>query len=188
MSDDPVDSGGLEEEIANTADRVLARQAQTGDREAWQQLVNRHVERLCAYLGARVRRHRLVTKLVADTIFASWRHMSEWEPDKEDFASWFRRMGARVTLGWRQKNPDEPLSEDFPEDLVEDPVELERLRQLERAMGQLPENQRMCLEQHFRAGLDGRVLADVLHLSPAEAQGLLEQALDSLAAKLETHG
>ncbi len=174
-----------DEQIDNTEDMVLARQAQNGNRLAWQQLMDKHAPRLCAYIGCRIRRHKLVEKIVADAVFAGWRHISEWSPEQEDFGTWFRKMGGRVALGWRQKHPDEPLAAPFPAGLCADQDEAERMARIEDVLGGLPENQRMALEQHFRAGIPPAAMAKILHTDVTEARRILNAALDAVAAGME---
>jgi len=170
--------------IAQAADQVLAQQARDGDREAWQQLMQRHAPRLAAYLGARIRRHDVVERLVGDAIFAAWRHIHEWPRDM-NFPVWFRRIGAKLAMNWREKNRGELLSGEFPFERCEGEEQVEQMRRLEEALGQLDERERMCLEQRYRAGIGGRALAEALHCGEAEAEALHERALDRLQALLE---
>ncbi len=166
------------------SDTELATAAQEGDNEAWAVLCQRHAPRLAAYLGARLRRPKVVDKLVEDAIVTAWKHLHELErPD--DWAGWFRRVGANLALLWYREHSDERLVEGFPSDrCARDgiPGEPERMARLESALGKLGDAQRMALEGRFRGGLEGDALAESLHLpDAAAAQRLVDEALIALA-------
>ena len=82
----------LERGAHQAAERVLTQADMSEDRGAWQQLMDLYAPLLAAYLGARLRRHEVVEKLVCDTIDAAWRHRDEYSSD-QNFGAWFRRLG-----------------------------------------------------------------------------------------------
>lgn len=162
----------------------LVRRAQEGDHAAWRSIVQLHAPRLAAYLGARLRRPDVVDTLVAESIYAAWRHLDRLD-DPARFPAWFRRVGANLAMRWRARHRDEPLSGAFPvERCGDDPALRAEMERLERALGELDEQHRMALEQRFRGGLDGAALAEALHCSPAESDALVEEALARLEALL----
>lgn len=166
--------------MAADSDADLVAQARTGDREAWSRLCRRHAPRLAAYLGARLRRPTVVDKLVEEAIVLAFRNLEKIEAD-ESFAAWFRRVGAHLALRWYKENRDEPLTEPFPvERCGEEAQRVKRLMQLEAALATLSDAQRMAIEQRYRADLSGHELAEVLHLEPARAERLLEDAMVAL--------
>jgi RNA polymerase sigma-70 factor (ECF subfamily) len=155
-----------------------------GDRESWSRLMDRHAPRLAAYLGARLRRHDVVEKLVGEAVYAAWRHLPEYR-NATDFGTWFRRLGAHLTMRWYSKNKGQPLAGGFPDSRCADDAEREDMDALETGLGKLPENLRMALEQRYRAGLEGEELAKVLHLADADAaEALVSEALAQLDAEL----
>jgi RNA polymerase sigma-70 factor (ECF subfamily) len=171
-------------ELDQQDDVVLVARSRGGDRDAWAALCRRHAPRLAAYLGARLHRPALVEKLVGDAVVAGWRTLSELPPG-DDFAAWFRRVGAGLALRWRNDHPDEKLKEPFPEERCPDgPEQVERMRRLQDALRRLAEPERMALEQRFRGGLAGKELGDALHLDAAAAEAALERALAALDREL----
>lgn len=160
-------------------DQALARVAQAGDTAAWRVLVERHVARLAAYLGARIRRPLVVEKLVAETIYAAWRHLGDFDPQLE-FGTWFRRIGAHVAMRWHNRHPGEPLTAEFPIERCEDPTEHADMTLVDQALGQVPESSRMALEQHYRAGLSGVELGRILHVAGNKADDMVEEGLIQL--------
>lgn len=171
------------------SDAELVRAAQDGDHLAWELLVGRHVARLGAYLGARIRRVEVVDTLVAETIYAAWRHLAELV-DPTTFAAWFRRIGAAQAMKWHKVHKDESLVEPFPTERCQDASEVAEMRRLERALGELSEAHRLALEHRFRGGLDGEELVEALHVEHADqAKRQVGEAFVALAlAMRQTEG
>ena len=175
----------LERDVDQAAERVLIQAAMAEDRDAWQQLMELHAPRLAAYLGARLRRHQVVEKLVGDTIYAAWRHREEYSSD-QDFVAWFRRLGAHLAMRWHDRHKGVPLAEPFPRERCEGLQQYATMQALDNAMGRMSDKHRMALEQRYRGGLQGAALADVLHVSVDELPVLMDaafSALDNLLAQ-----
>jgi len=168
----------LEHDIDQAAERVLIQAAMAEDRDAWQQLMEHHGPRLAAYLGARLRRHAVVEKLVGDTIYAAWRHRDEYSSD-QDFGSWFRRLGAHLAMRWHERHKGEPLAEAFPRGRCEGLQQYATMQAVDNAMGRLKDKHRMALEQRYRGGLQGAALADVLHVPADQLPALMDAALEA---------
>lgn len=158
---------------------ALVQASRNGDIEAWRALMAIHGPRLAAYVGARLRRPEIVDKLVADTVFVAWKHLSELEDDRE-FSSWFRKMGGSVTMRWHKRHHDEGISGEFPVQRCDGLEHAKEIVALDAALGKLPEKERMALEQRFRAGLEGEDLAEVLHLSVEDVNKLVQNGLRHL--------
>ena len=133
---------------------TLIEKSRTGDFDSWRELVDIYAPRLAAYVGARLRRPDIVDKLVADTVYVAWKNLAELEKPA-DFPSWFRKMGGSVTMRWYKRHHGEGISGEFPIDRIEDSEQAEEIAAIDKALGKLPEKQRMALEQRFRAGLEG---------------------------------
>ena len=174
--------------MTDAPDADLAVRARDGDREAWATLCQRHAPRLAAYLGARLRRPKVVEKLVEDAIVLASKHLEELE-QPADFPGWFRRVGAHLALRWYREHSDEKLAEGFPPERVgEDPDLQRRMDKLENALAALTDAHRMAIEQRFRGGLSGESLAEALHLEPAKADRLVDDALAALDRAWEKEG
>lgn len=174
--------------MADATDAELAVRARAGDREAWSALCQRHAPRLAAYLGARLRRPKVVEKLVEEAIVIASKHLDELD-QPGDFPGWFRRVGAHLALRWYREHSDEKLAEGFPAERVgADPERQRRMDRLENALAAVTDAQRMALEQHFRGGLAGEALAEALHLEPAKAERLVDDALTALDRAWEKEG
>ena len=163
-----------------TDDESLVVAAQHGDLDAWSRLCARHLPRLAAYLGSRLRRPEVVERLVAEVLVGAWKHLPELE-HPADFPAWLRKVGGGLALKWSRKHPDEPLTAPFPESRCGTDLGLaERMTRLEVALGALPDHQRMVVEQHFRGQVDLDELATAMHLQREGVEVLLDEALLAL--------
>ena len=80
-----------------------------------------------------------------------------------------------------EKEDDEPIDAPFPESRCGADLGLaERMVRLGAALGQLPDQQRMLLEQHFRGMVELTELAKSMHIQRDEVERLLDEALIAL--------
>ena len=166
-------------------DESLVVAAQHGDLDAWSTVCARHLPRLAAYLGSRLRRPEVVERLVAEVVAGAWKHLPELE-NPADFPAWLRKVGGNLALQWSRKNPGEPVAAPFPATRCGGDVELTaRMVRLDAALGALPDAQRMLLEQHFRGQVELDALAAGMHLGRDAVETMLEEALVALDRVLE---
>jgi RNA polymerase sigma factor (sigma-70 family) len=170
------------------SDESLVTAAQGGDLAAWQALCNRHAPRLAAYLGCRLRRPAVVERLVAEVVAGAWKHLPELANPRE-FPAWLRKAAGNFALQWGRRHPDQVAAAPFPAERCGNDLALqERMQRLEQALGQLPDGQRMVLEQHFRGGADLPTLCESLHLGREAVEKLLDEALMALDLALGGQG
>jgi RNA polymerase sigma factor (sigma-70 family) len=167
------------------SDESLVVAAQQGDLAAWELLCQKHMPRLAAYLGCRLRRPQIVDRLISEIVAGAWKHLPELERPSE-FHAWLRRLGGGVALQWSRKHPNEPLNAPFPEERCGTDLTLaECMTALDAALGQLPDAQRMVLEQHFRGHMSLEDLAVNMHLQPDGVRQLIDEALEALDRTLK---
>lgn len=171
------------------SDAELVEAVRAGDHHAWSALMRRHAPRLAAYLGARLRRPAVVDALVAESVVTGMQYLTELGAG-EDFAGWFRKLGAGVAMRWAREHPGEALEEPFPVGRI--PAEraglAAELGRLERAIGRLSEQQRMAIELRWRGGLVGSELGAALRLDPDAAERLADEAEGLLGDAVEAGG
>jgi len=171
--------------MIDDGDESLVVAAQHGDLAAWESLCQKHMPRLAAYLGSRLRRPGVVDRLISEVIAGAWKHLPELEQPSE-FHAWLRRIGGGVALQWSRKHPNEPVAAPFPEERCGTDLALaERMSALDAALGLLPDAQRMVLEQHFRGQMSLEDLASTMHLQSDGVQMLIDEALEALDRALK---
>lgn len=161
-------------------DETLVVAAQRGDLDAWSTLCFRHMPRLAAYLGCRLRRPEVVERVIAEVVLSAWKHLLELEKPAE-FSPWLRKFGGGLALQWSRKHPNEPIDAPFAVSRCGADLDLaQRMTRLDAALGGLPDHQRMLLEQHFRGLVELDELAKSMHLQRVEIERLLDEALIAL--------
>ncbi|HEX3132965.1 MAG TPA: sigma-70 family RNA polymerase sigma factor [Planctomycetota bacterium] len=171
-----------------TDDESLVVAAQHGDLAAWSTLCSRHLPRLAAYLGSRLRRPDVVERLITEVVAGAWKHLPELE-NPADFPTWLRKAGGNLALQWSRKNPSEPVAAPFPMSRCGGDTELAgRMTRLDAALGKLPDPQRMLLEQHFRGQVELEALAASMHLQREGIEVMLDEALLALDRVLDASG
>lgn len=166
-------------------DESLVVAAQHGDLTAWSTLCARHLPRLAAYLGSRLRRPEVVERLVGEVVSGAWKHLPELA-NPADFPAWLRKVGGNLALQWSRKHPHEPVAAPFPAARCGDDTDLTaRMTRLDAAIGALPDAQRMLLEQHFRGQVELDALAAGMHLPRERVEILLDEALAALDRTLD---
>jgi len=171
-----------------TDDETLVVAAQHGDLAAWSTLCSRHLPRLAAYVGSRLRRPEVVERLIAEVVAGAWKHLPELE-NPADFPAWLRKAGGNLALQWSRKHPGEPVAAPFPVARCGADTNLaERMTRLDAALGTLPDAQRMLLEQHFRGQVELDALATSMHLQREGIEVMLDEALLALDRALDAGG
>jgi len=168
---------------ASTADEVLVERAQAGDRDAFEDLVRRHADRLYAVVLRFTADPAEAEEVTQEAFLRAWRSIGRFE-GRSQFFTWLYRIGINEAMrrAERRPAPGRVVSlEDEPEevaDLRESPEarsEQGELRaRLEQAIRELPLD--------YRAPL---VLRDVEGLSTAEAAAIME--LGEAAFKSRLH-
>lgn len=167
------------------SDAELVQRTLAGDETAWEQLIRRHAASLAAYLGSRIANYELVERHVEMTIGIARRYLGDLV-GRRSFASWLRSVGASVAIRFHKRHPEIALQRSFPSQRgAEGEPQIQRMRQVEAALGQLAETHRMALELSYRGGLSGPALAEALHVADgAQAEQRIEDALAALATLL----
>jgi RNA polymerase sigma-70 factor (ECF subfamily) len=158
---------------------LLARLAQ-GDERAYAALVQRHLSRVFALARRMLGNEHDAEDVAQEALLRVWRHAPAWQPGRARFETWLYRVTLNLCYD-RLRRRRETTVEEMPDLADETPSVVEAhagrdiARQVEAALGKLPERQRAAL-----------VLCHYQELSNAEAARLLEitiEALESLLAR-----
>jgi RNA polymerase sigma factor (sigma-70 family) len=156
-------------DAADTSDRSLLARVATGDEAALGELYDRF-GRVAYGLALRVLRdERLAEDAVQEAFLAIWRQAASFQPERAKAQTWVLTLVHRraVDLVRREERRRTSVLEpgaDFPggASAAED-ADLRRRREaVQRALGQLPEEQRRPIELAYYAGLSQSELAEQL--------------------------
>jgi RNA polymerase sigma-70 factor (ECF subfamily) len=177
--------------MVNDPDETLMLQVQTGDHTACRELVNRHLGRIVAFAG-RVLGDRILAEDVAQEVFLRlWSHAQQWRPSGARLTTWLHRIAMNLCLDNLARRRETPLDE------VEDPVdpkpdaatllqERNLSREVEKALGELPDSQRIAITLCYYQGLRNREAAETMDVSVEALESLLARGRRTLKALL--HG
>lgn len=179
-------------------ERALVARGQAGDRAAFGQLYQRHVDGVYAYIALRVRDAGLAEDLTQDVFLSAWRSLASftWQGS---LAPWLMRIAHnRIANHWRTQgrrpelvslpsgeDPDDPRPE-FADQATE-PSAAESVLgagDLSQAMARLTELQRQVIAMRFGAGLSLAETADALQRTQNAVKNLQHNALANLRRHL----
>ena len=168
-----------------------ARAAAAGDRQAFQRLYRRHVERIHgALLRLSGYDYARAEDLTQEAFVRAWQKLAEFRHESA-FGTWLYRLavnGALMDLRSRKADPVGYVDEDSLPDHADTPFCAAEREELERAIGRLPPRARAVLVLHDVEGWKheeiGQSLSMAVGTSKAQlhrARGLLRQLLGDAA-------
>ncbi len=179
-------------------ERALVVRGQAGDRQAFGQLYQRHVDGVYAYIALRVRDSALADDLTQDVFVSAWRSLAgfQWQGS---LAPWLMRIAHnRIANHWRTQgrrpeqvslpsgdDPDDPRPEFADAESPSDDASLGLgSADLSRAMERLTDLQRQVIALRFGAGLSLAETADMLQRTQNAVKNLQHNALANLRRHL----
>jgi RNA polymerase sigma-70 factor (ECF subfamily) len=176
------------------AEAHLVRTAQSGDREAFEQLVRQHADRLYAVVIRVVGDRHEAEEVVQETFLRAWRSLGTFE-GRSQFFTWLYRIGvneAKRTYERRGARPASTPLEEAPGQAADERhtpharAEAQDLRQaLEAAIIELPMDHRMPLVLRDIEGLSTAEAAEVMDLGEAAFKSRLHRARLAVRAAVE---
>ncbi len=182
-------------------DRALIAQAQTGDRQAFRKLVERHQRRAFAIAVGLVRDENDARELVQDAFLRVYRNLGTFQ-GTSSFFTWLYRIITNLSIDLIRKpgrqvgdpegrDIDESQEADFP--LVSrvdgaDPVDVVRRREiagrLQHALDQLPEYHRGVILMREVEGMSYEEMAEAMSVSKGTIMSRLFHARQKLQRAL----
>lgn len=186
-------------DTANATDEELVRSACRGDREAFEELVHRHRDKIYSRAFSMVRNADDAFDLSQEAWIKAWQRLTQFHGDSS-FATWMTRITINVCLDFlrRQKRAYFESTETLEETVggVErllPPSEVDPLEGLEReelrgridaAMAGLSDAHRTVLVLHEYEGLEYKEVAKRMRCSLGTVMSRLFYARRNLAARL----
>jgi RNA polymerase sigma-70 factor (ECF subfamily) len=176
----------------NDDDGLLA-QVAAGDRRAFAQLMDRHIDRAHG-LAKRVLGNKSDAEdVVQDAFMKVWQKAGQWQPGRAQFSTWLYRVVVNRCLDLKRKPVNAALdnvaeqSDDRP-DAYEDIAARERQAKIAGAVAALPERQRTAVALSYTAGMSNAQAAETMEISVKAFESLLVRAKRELRGRLAGDG
>jgi RNA polymerase sigma-70 factor, ECF subfamily len=165
----------------------LVQRAAAGDSRAFERLYREHSGRVYGLCLRLTRDAHLAEDCTQDTFINAWKALPQFET-RSSLATWLHRIAVNVSLGKRRKSS--PVFEPEPEDeegglgdwALETPVEV---RELETAIGELPDGARDALVLHALYGYSHGEAAQMLGIAVGTCKAQLHRARKLLRERLK---
>jgi len=169
---------------------TLIRRAQAGDQQAFGILLRGYQRRVYA-LGFRFFRNSDDAEdLVQETFVRAWRSLERFDAARP-FAPWLLRIAsnrALTEIATRKRRGGEELDDNLPwaGPGADDDVERREMQQqVGRAVGELPEDQRMILLLRATEGLSYRQIAEAMDIPVGTVMSRLARAREAMRKKVK---
>jgi len=176
----------------NSDDGLLSHIAE-GDRRAFAQLMDRHIDRAHA-LARRVLGNKSDAEdVVQDAFMKVWQKAGQWQPGRAQFSTWLYRVVVNRCLDLKRKPVNTALdnvaeqSDDRP-DAYEDIETRQRNAKIQAAVADLPERQRTAIALSYTTGLSNAQAAETMEISVKAFESLLVRAKRELRGRLAGDG
>ena len=165
----------------------LVRRAQSGDLDAYGELVERLRDAVFALCYHRCANFETARDLAQDVFIRAYQHLAQCA-DPERFTGWLRTIAERVCIEWRRRQRQD-VSLDEATEAAQHPADLEEERTalrvtVENALLALPETQRLAAALFYINGYTYREIADFLVTSETTVKGRLDAAREKLRGAL----
>ncbi len=166
---------------------ALVQRAAAGDTRAFERLYREHSGRVYGLCLRMTRDAQLAEDCVQDTFINAWKALPSFEI-RSSLSTWLHRIAVNVSLAKRRKSG--PVAEADPEGedtepggwTLETPVEV---KELEDAIGALPEGARDALVLHALYGYSHEEAAQMLGIAAGTCKAQLHRARKLLRERLK---
>ncbi len=169
---------------ASTADEVLVERAQAGDRDAFEDLVRRHADRLYAVVLRFTADPAEAEEVTQEAFLRAWRSIGRFE-GRSQFFTWLYRIGINEAKRRAERRPAAGKVVSLEDEPAEEAADLNESPQARSEQGELRDRLKQAIRSlplDYRAPL---VLRDVEGLSTAEAAAIID--LGEAAFKSRLH-
>ncbi|MGH8131835.1 MAG: RNA polymerase sigma factor [Steroidobacteraceae bacterium] len=167
-------------------ERALVERARAGDSRAFERLYREHVGRVYGLCLRMTREPHLAEDCTQETFINAWRALAQFQT-RSSLSTWLHRIAVNVTLAKRRRAPRfEPVTDGDEEGgetqwTLETPVEV---REIEAAIGALPEGARDALVLHALYGYSHTEAAQMLGVAEGTCKAQLHRARKLLRERL----
>jgi RNA polymerase sigma-70 factor (ECF subfamily) len=174
-------------------DAMLLRAVAGGDRQAFDRLSRRHLDRAHGVALRMTGNRSDAEDVVQDVFLRLWQRPDAWRPGQAQFSTWLYRVVVNRCLDLKRKPRASALDavaepEDPRPNAESDLVAAARQQALVAAVAQLPERQRAAIALTYTAGLKNTEAAGALEISVKAFEALLVRAKRELRDALAGQG
>jgi RNA polymerase sigma-70 factor (ECF subfamily) len=178
---------------AENSDDALLSQIAEGDRRAFSQLMDRHIDRAHGLARRVLGSKSDAEDVVQDAFMKVWQKAGQWQPGRAQFSTWLYRVVVNRCLDLKRKPVNAALdnvaeqSDDRP-DAYESIEARQRQTKIVAAVAALPERQRTAIALSYTAGLSNAQAAETMEISVKAFESLLVRAKRELRGRLAGDG
>jgi len=178
--------------LVHDEDEPLLRRLAEDDEAAFRQLVERHIDRAYGIALRIVGSRADAEDVVQDTLLKVWTHRGRWQHGRAKFSTWLYRVITNRCIDLRRQ----PRTDDV--DAIPEPADArpdatsamqrnEVTGMLEKAMQQLPEQQRIAVILSYHEDMSNSEIADVMNTTVSAVESLLKRGRQHLKTMLRRH-
>ena len=175
---------------------------QAGERKAFEQLVKRNLNNVHALVFRFLRESSMIDDITQEVFLRIYRNADKYEP-RAKFSTWLYRIVAnlcfnvmrsrrrRRVVSLESSGAEDNLRRDVPDSAQPAPQDqmdkAELYEQVARAIGELPENQRIAIILNKYQSKNYKEIAAVLDTSTMAVKSLLSRARSNLRNRLRLY-
>lgn len=172
-------------------DEQMMYRIQQGDSQAFQRLVEQHLNPLYRFVRRLLGSPTDADDIVQETFIKVWRNAHQWQAGKAKLSTWLHSIAHHCCIdNYRQNSAtlvdlDEAAEVAAPE-TTDGIYRTEVLDHVEKALQKLPERQRAAILLCYYQGLSNQETADILNISVDALESLLARARRTLKQQLQS--
>jgi RNA polymerase sigma-70 factor (ECF subfamily) len=159
-----------------------------GDRDAWAELVDRHLPPITRYAAYVLRDPARAEDVAQETFVRLMRKAPDWQSGGANLRTWLFRVALNLCIDIKRSRPIEPID---TVDALPDPIGAEQIderidleRTVQRAISTLPERQQTAIVLVHYEGFSGAEAADALDVTVDALESLLSRGRRRLRQSL----
>ncbi|MEW6639374.1 MAG: RNA polymerase sigma factor [Pseudomonadota bacterium] len=178
--------------LVRDEDEELLDRLAANDEAAFRKLVERHIDRAFSIALRIVGSRADAEDVVQDSMLKVWTHRGRWQHGRAKFSTWLYRVITNRCIDLRrQPRTDDVEAVPEPADTRPDAASTMQRNEvtdlLERAMQQLPEQQRIAVIFSYHEDMSNGEIAEVMNTTVAAVESLLKRGRQQLKGILRRH-
>ena len=163
-----------------------------GDVRAYEELVDRHLDRFTAFAERVTGQRAEAEDILQEAFLRLWTKAQSWRPAGAKFTTWFYRIVLNLSIDYKRRKRPDALPEGF--DVADDSDDAERQLAtgetqalVARALDDLPPRQKQAIALCYFEGLSNLEAADILGVGVKALESLLVRGRKQLADRLSVN-